>query len=116
MVKSYLVHYGYVETLQEIEEPTQVKEEQKEDMIAIIRTDRKMTEDVSFTDRDDRFLSDVSDQPTNLLRSGRSESFSGLASGYHQSTMISLGRRINRSESLFVPPNISNTLVEKVQK
>lgn len=47
IVKSYLVHYGYVETLQAIEEPLEpvAKEEQKDDKIPIFM-DRKLTEDV----------------------------------------------------------------------
>lgn len=75
-----------------------------------------MTEDVPFTSLNERLLSDVSDQPTIPVKSGRSESFSGLGGVGYLSSMVSLGRRINRSESLYVPPNISDTLVEKVQK
>jgi hypothetical protein len=48
LVKSYLIHYGYVETLQAIEEPLELvaKEEQKDDKIIPVMIDRKLTEDV----------------------------------------------------------------------
>lgn len=62
----------------------------------------------------DRLMSDVSDSSlvTPPFKSLRSESFNA----YNLSSMVSLGRRINRSESLYVAPIISDRLVEKAQK
>jgi hypothetical protein len=49
--------------------------------------------------------------PTTL-KAYRSESFCALGAT-SMSRAMSLGRRTNRSESLYVPPQISDKLVEK---
>jgi hypothetical protein len=46
-----------------------------------------------------------------IIKVGRSESFCALSQG-----MVSLGRRVNRSDSVYVPPYISEGLIQKVTK
>lgn len=93
----------------------------------VVNGDRKNTMDsnqVFFESlQKERLISDVSfEEPSahvNYPKTQRSESFSVLGAGSHfaipgfSKATSSIGRRVNRSESLYVAPKISEQLIEK---
>ena len=76
-----------------------------------------MTEDEPISNGcHDRLMSEVSTEDikpqTFIVKALRSESFCGG----ELKSLVSLGRRVNRSGSLYIPPKISDQLIQKTQK